>query len=181
MTLLSKLRPLIKAVTYGQKTGFEVIQRQMSEHRVFKLQPSRWQWRKFKDLIHLYFQIGFVPCLLFVGYQNLFTGPATIAEIPEDYIPKYWEYYKNPVTRLLARYIYTDPQQDYEKYCCYLFVEQEKIKLRELEQAILKKMAERNDYQAYYYKPVPGKYYRAIKEQSDAVIDLEDPISKGPI
>ncbi|CAG9768763.1 unnamed protein product [Ceutorhynchus assimilis] len=176
MTLLSKLRPLVKFLPTAQKSA---VHRPMSDHRIFPMQPSRWQWNKFKDLVHFYLFLGIIPCSLFVGGMNLFVGPATLSEIPEDYTPKHWEYYKNPVTRLLARYVLTNPQQEYEKYCTYLFIEQEKIKLRELESKIMEKMDERVDYQAYYFRPVStAKYYRIIREGSADIEDLEDPIPK---
>lgn len=66
----------------------------MSEHRVFPLQPSRFQYNLFKDYLHLYFMVGLIPCGLIILYSNLFIGPATLSEIPEDYTPKHWEYYR---------------------------------------------------------------------------------------
>lgn len=66
--------------------------RPMSEHRVFPMVPSRWQWNKFKDLFHFYVLLGVIPCTLIVGYTNVFIGPATLSEIPEGYVPKHWEY-----------------------------------------------------------------------------------------
>lgn len=38
---------------------------------------------------------------------------------------------------------------------------------RKLEKEIANKMAERNDYQVYYYRPVMGKYLRVSKEVTD--------------
>lgn len=66
----------------------------MSEHRTFPLVPSRWQWNKFKDFVHLYLAIGLIPVGLIVAYTNIFIGPATLSETPEGYVPKHWEYYK---------------------------------------------------------------------------------------
>lgn len=39
--------------------------------------------------------------------------------------------------------------------------------LRELEINIKNKMAENADYQAYYYRPVTGKYLRGYKQSSE--------------
>lgn len=66
----------------------------MSEHRTFPLKPSSWQYKKFKDSLHYYLMLGIIPCSLVVGYCNVFIGPATLSEIPEDYTPKHWEYYR---------------------------------------------------------------------------------------
>lgn len=57
--------------------------------------------------------------------------------------------------------------QDYEKFMHFLDEEQQRIKLRALEKEIIKKMAERQDYQAYYYKPMVNKYLRMNKRTGD--------------
>lgn len=41
------------------------------------------------------------------------------------------------------------------------------IIFRLLENEIKQKMAERNDYQAYYYRPVAAKYHRVSREAAD--------------
>lgn len=58
------------------------------------IEPSRWQWHKFKDMFHYYFMVGAIPVTAVIFYSNVFIGPATLAEIPEGYEPKHWEYYK---------------------------------------------------------------------------------------
>lgn len=45
--------------------------------------------------------------------------------------------------------------------------EQERIALRKLELQVRAKMAERHDYQSYYYRPASAKYARISKEQAD--------------
>lgn len=37
-------------------------------------------------------------------------------------------------------------------------------------------MKERNDYQAYYYQPIVAKYYRKVREASEEVEKLENPL-----
>jgi NADH dehydrogenase (ubiquinone) 1 beta subcomplex subunit 5 len=77
----------------------------MSEHRVFPMQPSRWQWNKFKDMFQFYVMLGVIPLGLITLYANVFVGPATLSEIPEDYTPKYWEYYRVLTFHYMARVI----------------------------------------------------------------------------
>lgn len=45
------------------------------------------------------------------------------------------------------------------------------MKLRELEKQIIKKMGERQDYQAYYYKPMVNKYLRINKQTGEELYD----------
>lgn len=52
------------------------------------------------------------------------------------------------------------------------FIDEEKqrMKLRGLEKEIIKKMGERHDYQAYYYKPMVNKYLRINKQTGDELM-----------
>ncbi|KAJ8921621.1 hypothetical protein NQ315_010530 [Exocentrus adspersus] len=165
MVVFSSLRPLLRFQTNIIKNA--AISRPMSEHRVFNITPSRWQWNRFKDLLHFYLLLGIIPCTVVVTCANIFIGPATLSEIPEGYEPKYWEYYRHPVTRFIARYIFNSPQQDYEKYLAFIFMEDERRKLRKLTKEVKRKIAERNDYQAYFYRPVLAKYHRVSREAAD--------------
>lgn len=82
--------------TYTQSLYYYVLilaRRSMSEHRTFPLVPSRFQWGKFKDLLHFYTLLGIIPVGAVLFYTNVFIGPATLSEIPEGYVPKHWEYY----------------------------------------------------------------------------------------
>lgn len=53
----------------------------------------------------------------------------------------------------------------------WLDEEKQKQKLRELEKQIVKKMGERKDYQAYYYKPMINKYLRINKRTGEEMYD----------
>ncbi|EDV96255.1 NADH dehydrogenase [ubiquinone] 1 beta subcomplex subunit 5, mitochondrial [Drosophila grimshawi] len=144
--------------------------RQMSGdhgHHHMTVKPSRFQWDKFKDLMHFYVMIGILPITALVLYSNIFVGPSQLSEIPEGYEPKHWEYEKHPVSRFIARYMLNSQQQEYEKACHNLFEENEKAQIRLLEENIRRKMSERNDYQAYYYRPTVAKYHRVSKEAAD--------------
>ncbi|KAH8307333.1 hypothetical protein KR044_010407 [Drosophila immigrans] len=136
-------------------------------HHHMTIKPSRFQWDKFKDLLHFYVMIGVIPITALVFYANVFVGPAQLAETPADYEPKHWEYERNPITRFIARYILSSQQQEYEKACHNLFEENEKAQLRLLEEEVRRKMSERKDYQAYYYRPTVAKYHRVSKEAAD--------------
>ncbi|XP_055376881.1 NADH dehydrogenase [ubiquinone] 1 beta subcomplex subunit 5, mitochondrial [Condylostylus longicornis] len=136
-------------------------------HHHFAIQPSRFQFKKFKDLLHYFVMLGVIPITAIVMYTNIFIGPAELREIPEGYVPKHWEYHKHPISRFLAQYVYPSPQQEYEKMCHFLYEENEKAQLRKLEAQIKEKMASRNDYQAYYYRPAIAKYHRISKEAAD--------------
>ncbi|XP_050348128.1 NADH dehydrogenase [ubiquinone] 1 beta subcomplex subunit 5, mitochondrial [Nymphalis io] len=140
-------------------------------HKTMALQPSRWQYHKFKDMLHYYLMVGLIPVGAIIFYTNVFIGPAQLSPIPEGYEPKHWEYHRHPITRFIARYIHNNPQQEYEKFMHYIDEEAQKAKMIALEKEIRRKMAERQDYQAYYYRPMVNKYHRINKETGDEMFD----------
>ncbi|CRK90345.1 CLUMA_CG003985, isoform A [Clunio marinus] len=166
----SQFRSLLKTPTGANVVN--TVVRGMSDHgpRTIPMVPTRFQWHKFKDMLHYYLMVGAIPVTLLILYTNIFIGPAQLTEIPEDYVPKHWEYHRHPITRFMARHFYASPQQDYEKMLHLLADEQEKMKVRQLEKDIHAKMADRKDYQAYYYRPALAKYHRVAKKAAE---DLE--------
>lgn len=77
----------------------------MSDHgpRTMVIKPSRWQWNRFKDLIHFYTLLGVLPATLVIMYINLFIGPAKLAEIPEGYVPETHEYQAVSAISLISK------------------------------------------------------------------------------
>ncbi|KAG8233598.1 hypothetical protein J437_LFUL001009 [Ladona fulva] len=142
-------------------------------HRVMDIVPSRWQWHRFKDILHYYVLLGVIPMTAVILYANIFIGPAQLTEIPEGYVPKHWEYYRHPITRFIARYILQSPQQEYEKMLHMVYEEAERMKLRKLEKEVKAKMAERGDYKAYYYLPAYPKYYRYSRELGEKLESIQ--------
>ncbi|XP_065334059.1 NADH dehydrogenase [ubiquinone] 1 beta subcomplex subunit 5, mitochondrial [Cloeon dipterum] len=134
-------------------------------HNEMFITPSRFQWNKCKDMVHYYVFLGVIPLSLITFFVNIYVGPATLTPIPENYKPKYWEYYRHPVTRFISRYIMPNPQMEYERHMNVLHEEEERRQLYLLEKKVKQLMAERSDYQAYYYSPNTAiKYYRKMKE-----------------
>ncbi|XP_045514523.1 NADH dehydrogenase [ubiquinone] 1 beta subcomplex subunit 5, mitochondrial [Pieris brassicae] len=157
----------------GQNVKFSVGKSLFGDHghKTMAMQPSRWQWHKFKDMLHLYFMVGLIPVGAIIFYSNVFIGPAQLTPIPSDYTPKHWEYHRHPITRFIARYIHNSPQQEYEKFLHFIDEEAQKMKLRQLEKDVVSKMAERHDYQAYYYRPMINKYLRVNKQTGDEMLN----------
>lgn len=76
---------------------FSAIQaRQMGGHgpKTMVITPSRFQWHKFKDMLHFYVMLGVIPIAGIVFYANVFIGPAQLTEAPTDRVPKHWEYHR---------------------------------------------------------------------------------------
>ena len=49
----------------------------------------------------------------------------------------------------------------------YIYEEEYKIKLRAAEKRIRDKMAERHDYQGYYFEPSSARYQRFAREEAE--------------
>lgn len=131
----------------------------MSERRM-QIKPSSFVWHLFKDRLHFYLMLGIIPLGTLIFVVNVFIGPPELAEIPEGYEPKHWEYFNHPIKRFFARYVYPPPQQTYEKMMHYLQTEHEKMQLRVIEEKVRLLMKERGDYQSWYYVPYDSKYVR---------------------
>ncbi|CAN7986350.1 unnamed protein product [Ixodes hexagonus] len=140
-----------------------------------QIKPSRFSWNLFKDHLHFYLLLGIIPISTFIFLVNVFVGPPQLADIPEGYEPKYWEYYNHPIKQWIARYFCRNPQENYEKKMCVLQTEYEKAQLRQVTGLQTRKrtnklkilMEERGDYQAWYYVPYDSKYAKFYKEKQE--------------
>ncbi|KAG0692825.1 NADH dehydrogenase [ubiquinone] 1 beta subcomplex subunit 5, mitochondrial [Chionoecetes opilio] len=169
MAILSRLCSslgALKSLPRGAP-ALTTIQRSMSGGgpRTMNITASRWQWHKFKDMLHFYFMLGAIPLSTLAFAVNIFIGPAKLAPIAEDYTPHHWEYYSHPIQRFLSRYVYNSHQQDYEKYLHYLYEENEKKQMRLIEKRVKELMQTREDSQAYYYRPILTKYHKMVREE----------------
>uniref|UniRef100_T1JJV9 NADH dehydrogenase [ubiquinone] 1 beta subcomplex subunit 5, mitochondrial n=1 Tax=Strigamia maritima TaxID=126957 RepID=T1JJV9_STRMM len=145
--------------------------RQMAAKRVMIIKPSRFSWNKMKDMINLYCMVGFIPLFSIVAYCEVFIGPAELAEIPEGYTPEPWEYYKHPIKRWMAKYVYPTYQQEYEKSMHVLKEEYDKRHIRIIETRVQELMQTEGDYQGWYYRPFTAKYVRQFRRVADEVAE----------
>lgn len=139
--------------------------RQSSNHMV--ITPSRFAWNKFKDHVHFYVLLGVIPLGLLVTYVNVFIGPPKLAEIPEGYEPKHWEYFDHPIKQFFAKWLMENPQMKYEKKMNILQNEYEKVQLREIQSKVETLIRERGDFQAWYYVPYDSKYTKKYQKQTE--------------
>lgn len=72
--------------------------------------------------------------------------------------------FQHPISRFMARWILTTPQQDYEKHLHVLYIDQQKRELKYLEEKVENLIKQRRDYEAYYYRPVSAKHLRISKQ-----------------
>jgi len=113
------------------------------------------EYTKRRHLDELHYQIclcGF-PFLFIIIYANVFVGQATLTEIPEGYEPEHWEYYKHPISRFMAKYLFHAEPVQYEIEMSrrhQMLLDMEK---QEWEKKCKELMQERQDYKAWYFLP----------------------------
>ena len=140
-----------------------------SHGRTMFIRPGKFFTKKYFDILHYHIFLAALPFAAFIGYQNLFVGPATLTETPEDYEPRHWEYQKNPVKRFLAKNFFETPERAYEIHLDKLYTEQSKVRMRQLEKKVKEMMYERQDYKGWFYIPVPKETYEMKEEYNKTV------------
>jgi len=129
--------------------------------------PSRYEYQRWKDDMHYYFALGLIPMAMVITTVNLFVGKAELVETPEDYDPKHWEYYQHPISRAMSKYCFPPPQKDYEKMLHLINRENEKRKLRLLENRVSELMGSRGDYKGWYYVPTNERRVYLARELNE--------------
>lgn len=150
MTILSKnLRTLFTVKNLSR------VSKRWSGHNNLEPHPSNFSWMKWKDMLHLYTMVAVIPLGLFTTIVNIRANPE-LAEIPEGYEPRHWEYYKHPISRFIARYVLEHQDEEDETMLAFLDIESERIILRHITSRVSDVMGFYNDYRALYFMPYNG-------------------------
>ncbi|KAF8567309.1 hypothetical protein P879_06502 [Paragonimus westermani] len=137
----------------------------LSSTKMMVTKPSEFLNKKFVDSAHFFIMLGVVPCLVFVFCVNLFVGPAELTDIPEDYEPRFWEYYRHPISRLIAKHFTSHPQMLYESTLGYLDDLREERELIQEERWFRESQRTHGDYRGWYFIPAnPAGVNRGRRE-----------------
>jgi len=179
MGILSLIRPFVNPAKITAISCVKNTRRNMAgAANQFVIEPTRWHWFKFREMLHFYSLLGLVPIGLIITYCNVFIGPAQIAEIPEGYVPYEYEYHRHPISRFLAWVNPYSLQMNYEMNLHVLWCKFERCKMGSIEQEVKRVIRSRDDTQAYTYGTYETeslKVYREFQESKIHYASKADP------
>ncbi|VDO97247.1 unnamed protein product [Soboliphyme baturini] len=133
------------------------------------MRPATLHWSRTKNLMHFHAFMGFGVLFTTMFVVNLIWGECELTDIPEGYEPHYWEYERHPLSQWFAKYYYTSPQRDHEKFLSKIsFLNQKRLWALE-EQRVKHLVFERGDYKAWYYVPVKAKWVEYENYRADRI------------
>lgn len=136
-----------------------VICKRWSGHNVMDVEPSNWSWRKFKDALHLHGMLVGVPMAVIVTIINIRANPE-LTEIPEGYEPRHWEYFKHPISRWMAKYMFLPMEIEQELTLASYEYQAETQIMKEIQTNCEKVMSFYNDHRSRYFWPFSADYFR---------------------
>lgn len=143
-----------------------LIFKRSSGHNNMRITPSNFTAYKLKDMLLFHSVIVGIPIAVLATIINIRANPE-LAEIPEGYEPRHWEYYRHPVTRFISRYFFYPADTDYEMLMCMENEKGENLILKKLHRKVDKVMAFYNDHRSHYFVPFFGDYVRRSREDGN--------------
>lgn len=123
------------------------------------IEPSNYVWKHFKDVAHFYTLLGLIPCSVISAIVGMRANPE-LREIPEGYEPRHWEYYRHPITRFIAKYLFTPPDIDDECFISLFEQTSETKIMQQIARDVDKVMAFYNDHRSRYFTPYYAETHR---------------------
>lgn len=170
--MLSRLRALsplantIKLKLVGNnQLNQNIIYKRWSGHNNMNIEPSNFPMKKAKDMMHFYVLLTSIPIIVITTIINIRANPE-LTEIPEGYEPRHWEYYKHPITRFLAKYVYMPMETEWEVYLGNHEMISESQIMNQIERKVNHVMAFYNDHRSQYFKPYFAEFFRISRDDN---------------
>lgn len=136
-----------------------------------EIAPTVFESRYLRNWLHFYLLILGIPLAVFTTIINIRANPV-LTEVPEDYQPRHWEYYKHPVQRFLARYQAYPLEKEHELKMSLAEWRSEQAILFRLSKECEKVMKFYNDHRSKHFRPhIGADYIRQGRELWTATLD----------
>lgn len=164
--LVIRLKPLLANRTPIINQAFYQPIR-WSGHNAMNIRPSNFSYKYLKDSVHFWTLVTLVPIFVFTAIVSVRSNPE-LTEIPEDYEPRHWEYFKHPLTRFMAKHLFMPMETEFECKMAQREMESETDVMRRIEKAVDKTIRFYNDHRTRYFSPVFGEYFRRGRENIES-------------
>lgn len=155
---------LLRLGNYGFNQRL-VIAKRWSGHNAMEITPSSIDVKYTNNWLHFYILMTAVPVAVITTIINIRANPE-LSEVPEGYEPRHWEYYKNPITRFMAKYMYNSNEREREiMLAAKQDLGHEEI-MKKISQKCEKVMKFYNDHRSFYFIPFYGEYFRSGRDEA---------------
>lgn len=128
------------------------------------IRPSNVDWMFAKNWIHFYALLGFIPVAVIGTIIGIRANPE-LSEVPDGYEPRYWEYFRHPITRWMARTLYTSNEQTLETNLSLREHMSEDDIFKKITAKADKVMSFYNDHRSRFFLAKYGDYYRTGRDE----------------
>lgn len=121
--------------------------------------PSHYITNKGKDMIHFYSLLGLIPTFIITCICNIRANPE-LADIPDGYEPRHWEYFKNPIARWIAKWIHNPQELEYEILIGRSERKADQMLMKKLQNRVEEVMMHYGDHRSRNFRPFFAEYFR---------------------
>jgi NADH dehydrogenase (ubiquinone) 1 beta subcomplex subunit 5 len=149
-----------------------IITKRWSGHNAMEITPSNIDMKFTTNWMHFYIIIGAVPVAVITTIINIKANPE-LSEIPEGYEPRHWEYFKHPITRFMAKYLYNPNELEREIMLGFKQDMSHEEIMKKVSQKCEKVMKFYNDHRSFYFTPFFADYFRSGRDDALFRINFE--------
>lgn len=149
----------------NQKLQQNIINKRWSGHNTMDITPSNADWKYVKNWLHFYVLLGLIPVSIVTTIISIRANPE-LSEVPDGYEPRHWEYFRHPISRWMAKYMYVPPEREEECNMALLEYNAEIQIVDKIAKRVDKVMRFYNDHRTKYFLPFYGEYYRSGRDHA---------------
>lgn len=142
-----------------------IVQKRWSGHNNMDIVQTHYLVNKGKDMLHFYTLLALIPTAIITCICNIRANPE-LAEIPEGYEPRHWEYFKNPIARWICRYFHNSQELENELFIARSERHGEELMLRKIADQVESVMMHYGDHRSRNFRPFFAEYFRKGRDEA---------------